>query len=377
MIARLPSHGERDPRVDFCRGLALWFILINHAPSNFLTRFTLANFTVADAAEVFVFLAGFSAGLVYGRTFDERGWPVAAGKAMWRAGVIYVAHLALACIFIAFVALVYEITQRDYSANLHILPFATNPMEAMRSIAVLIYQPYFLDILPLYIVLLFFLACLLPLLRHPAILLTFSITLYVIANVFTINFPAWPEGGWFFNPLTWQAVFLIGAILGYRPPGMPQRSIAFSWYIAGACALFLIFSRIGLEFTYRLDALPASLRGYADAIALLFPDEAGKTFQHPMRILSILCMAYLVGHFLPRDAAWLRTRAAASFVLMGRHALPVFCVTVPLSFLMQVTFDHAADRVGVVQVLVNMAALAILVAVAGAAAWQKRAARRA
>lgn len=73
------SGAQRDLRIDFFRGLALLFIFIDHVPDNVLARFTLRNFGFADAAEVFVLLAGFSAVLAYGRTF-ERPWK---GRTTW------------------------------------------------------------------------------------------------------------------------------------------------------------------------------------------------------------------------------------------------------------------------------------------------------
>jgi hypothetical protein len=57
MVAALPP-GERDARVDFFRGLALLFIFIDHVKENALQSLTMQNFGFADAADVFVALAG-------------------------------------------------------------------------------------------------------------------------------------------------------------------------------------------------------------------------------------------------------------------------------------------------------------------------------
>ena len=50
----------RDLRVDFIRGLSLWFIFIDHTPGNLLGRATLRNVAFCDATEAFVLLAGFA-----------------------------------------------------------------------------------------------------------------------------------------------------------------------------------------------------------------------------------------------------------------------------------------------------------------------------
>ena len=56
---------SRDLRLDFFRGLALVFIFVDHIPNNLLAYFTLANIVFSDAAEIFVFLSGYTAALVF------------------------------------------------------------------------------------------------------------------------------------------------------------------------------------------------------------------------------------------------------------------------------------------------------------------------
>ncbi len=46
--------------VDFWRGIALITIFINHIPGNYWGRFTHANYSISDSADLFVFLAGWS-----------------------------------------------------------------------------------------------------------------------------------------------------------------------------------------------------------------------------------------------------------------------------------------------------------------------------
>lgn len=57
--------GQRDERVDFFRGLALVFIFWDHIPGSVFGDVTVRNFGLSDAAEIFVFLAGYSAGAAY------------------------------------------------------------------------------------------------------------------------------------------------------------------------------------------------------------------------------------------------------------------------------------------------------------------------
>ncbi len=52
---------RRDLRLDFFRGLALWFIFIDHVPSTVIGNLTFRNFGFSDATEIFVFISGYTA----------------------------------------------------------------------------------------------------------------------------------------------------------------------------------------------------------------------------------------------------------------------------------------------------------------------------
>src|SRR4051795_864483 len=69
----LPAAGQRELRLDLFRGLALWLIFIDHVSPDLLTWFTIRNYGFSDAAEIFIFISGFTAALVYGRATFESG----------------------------------------------------------------------------------------------------------------------------------------------------------------------------------------------------------------------------------------------------------------------------------------------------------------
>jgi hypothetical protein len=71
-VSRKPKSA-RDPRIDFLRGLALITIFIDHVPANPFNLLTMRNFGFADAAELFVVLAGISSMLAYGSGFERKG----------------------------------------------------------------------------------------------------------------------------------------------------------------------------------------------------------------------------------------------------------------------------------------------------------------
>ena len=96
---------ERDLRLDFFRGLALFFIFVDHIPNNTLSSFALQAVGFCDAAEVFIFISGYTAALVYGRALLDDG-PLFATAQVWRrVWQLYVAHVFLFVIFTAQVGL--------------------------------------------------------------------------------------------------------------------------------------------------------------------------------------------------------------------------------------------------------------------------------
>jgi len=360
----------RDLRADVFRGLALWFILIDHMPGNRLGDFTLRNIALSDATEAFVLLAGYAAGLAYGGALDRRGYVFAAATLLRRVATLYVAHIFLFVVFTAQVGYsAAALESGAYLEEMHLDVFGEQPYLALLQALLLRFQPAFLDILPLYIVLLLLLVPALPLLRRPALLLAASGLLYAAARLLGLNLPNWVDGGWFFNPLAWQVLFFTGCALGYAPLVNGRRSpapaVPFHPALMVAAGLVLVLgsviTRIGLGDAETIMLLP-------EPVALLLT-TIDKTGLHPFRLLSILALAYVVGHAVPRTAGWLRGRVAAPFVLMGQHGLPVFCAGIFLAFLGRLALEQD-DRWGM-QLAVNLAGLGLLVGIGAIGAWYR------
>ena len=94
-------HAGRDLRLDFFRGLSLWFIFLNHIPSSTVGWLTNRFYGFSDAAEIFVFISGYTAAFVYGRIMLERGFVVASARILKRVWQLYVAFVFLSVIYIA------------------------------------------------------------------------------------------------------------------------------------------------------------------------------------------------------------------------------------------------------------------------------------
>src|SRR5687768_11405283 len=203
----------RDLRLDLFRGLALWLIFVDHIPQNIVNWLTIRNYGFSDAAEIFVFISGYTAAFVYGRAMRDRGFVVASARILKRVWTVYVAHVFIFVIFMAQIA--YVTASQDnplYSEEMRAFDFLQQPGVALLQALALKFQPNFMDVLPLYIVLLLALPLVLWLmLRQPTLMLLLSVALYVLVQYFYWNLPAYPTGTWFFNPLAWQLIFVFGA----------------------------------------------------------------------------------------------------------------------------------------------------------------------
>ena len=96
----------RDVRLDLCRGVALWFVFLDHVPNNIGSWLTLSHYGFSDATEVFMFVSGATCALAYGRVRRHDGWLAAASHALLRSWEIYVAFLMLiiACVVMVYLA---------------------------------------------------------------------------------------------------------------------------------------------------------------------------------------------------------------------------------------------------------------------------------
>ena len=335
------------------RGLALVCIFFDHIPHNMISVLTLGRYGFCDAAEIFVLLAGFSAVLAYGAALERRGWPAVIGKVARRSVQIYATHVALvlATLLILVARTAFFSVQPLYTA-----PLLGDGFDGVWRAVTLKALPTYLDVLPLYMVLLATLPLVLGgLRRSPALLLLASVAIYLCANLLHFNLPNHIDkataSGWSFNPFTWQLVFVFGALMGFAQRGGKALFTTPPAFLRVLCGLYLLFAWL----VVRWGDMTPSLQ---DAIATPLLGNEPKCFVTPWRLLHVLALAYLA-LTSRRFSAVARWPGFTPVVACGRHSLAVFATGCLLSLLGRIAFRHAGTDLAV-QVFVNSVGLSLL-----------------
>jgi hypothetical protein len=329
---------KRDLRLDFFRGLSLWMIFLDHIPSHHVTDvaswITIRNYGFSDAAEIFVFISGYTAALVYGRKMREEGFLVASARILRRTWQIYVAHMLLFAFYVtevAYSAFTFDAPNLENYTNTSI--FFHHPETAIIQALLLRFKPVDLDVLPVYILLLAAFPAILWLLRRvPRLLLAGSASLYACVWLFGWNLSAYPDGLWYFNPFAWQFLFVLGAWCATGGADALSR-VADSRVLAVGAMLYLAIAfSIAMSWHSRLFAAiePSWLAQW------IVNHPVDKTDLHPLRIVHFLALAVVVLRFVPRE--WDRWQAPVlrHAILCGQHSLEIFCAGVFLSFVAHV-----------------------------------------
>jgi len=366
-----PVSTERDLRLDLFRGLALWLIFLDHIPSNAVSWITIRNYGFSDATEIFVFISGYTAAFVYGRSMREHGFIVSSARVLKRAWQIYVAHVFLFAIYLAEIAYVAQSFDNPlYTEEMGVLNFLRHPDVTILQALLLKFKPVNMDVLPLYIVLLVgFSPILWLLLRRPSLGLIASAVLYALMWKFNWNIAAYPKGVWVFNPFAWQLLFVFGAWCALGGARRLSR-----W--AGSPVT------LALAVAYLVFAFSIAMTWYFPWLAVYVPHFVGeaiypidKTNLDVLRILHFISLAVVVVWFVPRDWPALKLPIFRPAIICGQHSLETFCLGVFLSFAGHFVFTEVSNRVAT-QIVVSALGIAIMVGAAWLLSWYKKLERR-
>jgi len=334
-----PMRG-RDPRLDMFRGLALVMIFINHVPGTVYENFTNRNFGFSDAAEAFVFMSGMAAGLAYSGKFavaDSGATLWTAIARVWaRARQLYFVHLTITLLTLGiFAAAALGFGVWDMLSQNNVPALFAHPLGVMIGLPIMTHQLGYLNILPLYIMLLLATPVLLLLgMRWPVPVLIGSILLWAIAGQFRLNLPNYPtSGGWFFNPLSWQLIFVVGLLSGVAMK-RGDRFVPQSPMLLALAGAFLVFVLVWVKVKPVGDAGLRTLGSLSKLGLPFYITWFDKSFLALPRLLHALALFYVLGH-LEVVRRFAGTKFAAPLRLLGKQGLAVFAAGTVLSMLLQ------------------------------------------
>jgi hypothetical protein len=357
---------QRDVRLDFFRGLALWLIFLDHIPTNVVNSFTLRNYGFSDAAELFVFISGYTAAFVYGRSMRERSFVVAGGHILKRVWQLYVAHVFLFVIFVAEIAYVSRTFENPlFAEEMNILEFLHEPHETLFQAMLLKFKPSNMDILPVYIVLLLaFPPVLWLLLRAPTLALVGAAALYVISVALGWNIPSYPSGTWVINPLCWQLLFVLGAWCALHGAG--QLAHVYRSPIVVTIAIgYLVFA-----FVIVMSWYVPTLEFHVPSWLADFMYPIDKTNLDALRFVHFIALAIVAVRFLPADSSSWKSPMLRPFTICGEHSLEIFCLGVFLSFTAHFVLVEISGGTGM-QILLSAIGIALMTATAALITWYK------
>lgn len=364
--AAAKSGKRRMWEFDALRGLMLILMTLTHLPTR-VSSPTSQPFGFVSAAEGFVLLSAFMAGMVYTMREHREGGEQMA-RALWqRAFKIYLVQAALLVFLFTVVALITIFTHQQAAVGVMSF-YLENPKVAIVNALLLIYTPPLMDILPMYV--LFMVLSPIVLLhgrqRGWTGVLALSITLWVAAQfdfgelvyeaavqLFGLKVP-FPQTG-AFELFAWQFLWVLGLWLGANYADKPDAPpLHFPrWLVRTALAIFII------GFTWRHAIGQTPIPGNA-SLNLIFD----KWQLAPLRVINFFALLVLVmvigqrwGDRLPR-MGWLE--------MLGKASLPVFCAHLVCALLALSLFGspNDSDRAWTIDLLILVASFGVMYAVA-------------
>lgn len=322
---------QRNFNLDSLRGIMLVIITINHTNGPF-HHYTYQSFGFISAAEGFIFLSGIMLGLINGKRLLTYDVQFVKSNIFRRSLIIYIYHLITALLITA-PLLFYNISQTKWNVNVELLTFLKHPLEAFFSYSLLLYQPPFLDILPMYVLFIFvgYFALVGFYKNRTKTVLISSFILWFLSqfnwlNIFDItigNYPFLRPGS--FNPFSWQLLFTIGCYLGYC--SATGKTLISSTEKFAYIALIIAVS----FFIVRHSSYFITGHSFSDLkllITELIADNAVRFNLGIFRLFNFAAVAYLVyfaiNSGLSLRSPWLET--------LGQHSLQVFTFHVILIY---------------------------------------------
>lgn len=356
--------------VDFWRGFALVTIFINHIPGLVYSKYTHGNISISDSADLFVFLAGWSMRYVVGSAGGTIPTWQLVHRLLSRAFTLYAAQIVITMIAIAMLATSATLLDNPLLLEWHnAAAVFQDPIPSHIGLVLLTHQLGYFDILPLYVVLLLAAPAIAIVDRYaPSLVLPLSLIVYCLALGFQVIPHTWPvEGQWFFNPLAWQLIYVLGFILAKDNAGIGALARRYIFPIRIVATIIVI---VGIVVVLK-EWWPDPTR--VPRPRLFFIES--KTFLSPIRLIQFLALVAVFSIVFPyfRLPAIQRfTDPVINFLsMLGRNSLQVFCVGSVLSLTGQIIRFLYEGYVSI-DTIVVIIGIAILAGTAWLSEWRER-----
>jgi hypothetical protein len=336
------GSNERDWRVDMWRGFAIAMIFVNHIPGNIVSFLTSRNWGFSDGAELFVFLSGLSIAHVLTTRFSNNRNGALFYLAS-RSFVLYVSHLGLLLAVAAVCAAYLEMTQSDTLIQQMLLgPFFSETEFVIRRIITLTYLPEFMDILPLYIVVIGIAGLMFVAFRRRwQLYILTSFTLYSAATYWNFDLPDYPAGRtWYFNPFCWQLVFISGFVVV-----LVRDKSWFRHALQARPLMFLSMTMVALGVAgsapWAYQELVFKWRPLDSIVAPLLD----KQNVSPLRYVHFLACAHVAYLILHKGSPIRTSPIGRMLCVIGRNSLPTFALATVMSTCARAYLGFSGDDV--------------------------------
>ncbi|WP_295856185.1 OpgC domain-containing protein [uncultured Xylophilus sp.] len=354
--------------IDALRGLMLVLMTLTHLPTRLTTPLG-QPFGFVSAAEGFVLLSAYMAGMVYGRI----AWRKSVDdmkRAFWKRA-LKVYWCQAATLLFLFTVVAFIGIRIDQPAVKDLMSFyLQHPATALVSGLLLIYEPPLLDILPLYVLFMLVSPWVLTLaLRFGwSPVMGASILLWLLAQfglgewiytaaAATVPMPVPFHETGAFATYGWQFLWMLGLWMGASRNEPFAKPFVFpTWAVLVAIAV----SVVGMVWRHQVGQAPFEAN---EQLNLLFD----KWLLGPLRLIDLLALTVVTIRFGPTWARWLPRQHYLE--TLGQASLAVFCAHLVVVLLVLSLFGANFQRPWWQDILLLVGCFGTLYAVARTTLW--------
>jgi hypothetical protein len=324
-----PSTSRRDLRLDLLRGVCLLKMVTNHVGQGHLFVVGRALGFVT-AAEGFFFISGAVVGIVHGRRMLEHGLGPVTRQLLVRAAQLYIANLALVMLLMVL----------DLIGVLPYGSFSWLWQQRLEWPMLLAFnQPYYLHVLPRYVLFLALAPAALWLLRKGRTLwvLLASGAVWALQHRLgpglSIGLLERPEIS-AFPLLSWQLLFMTGLCVGFHRERLSRVWQRHQGLLIGLAVLGW------LGFVALREG--AAVAGWLPLAGGTTHALLGREYLGPLRLLNLAAVFTLAMALADRLWKGLHRWTGALLLPFGQHSLYLFLMHIPVAWISRPLFSRLA-----------------------------------